>query len=194
MKEHGHRRVHSHDNIKPEETNKSSDVERVNCECCGMAEDCTPTYISRVRDNFYGKWLCGLCIEAVQEKKRKYHMFNNEQALEAHMTICKQFNKKNRVNPNLSLADAMANFARKRSQLRESSRAPAMARTLSCGPWIHQWTELLELRSWHHEFYVVMKFTLILEGMAVIIILRVYVICLCKRLKIDHSIVMRTNI
>lgn len=135
MKEHGHRRVHSHDNIKPEETNKSSDVERVNCECCGMAEDCTPTYISRVRDNFYGKWLC---TEAVQEKKRKYGKFSNEQALEAHMAICKQFNRNTRVNPNLSLADAMINFARKQSQLRVSS---AVVRPCSCGPWISHWSD-----------------------------------------------------
>jgi len=135
----GQRRVYSHEPPETEETtnqnNKASEVERVNCECCGMAEDCTPTYISRIREKYYGKWLCGLCTEAVQEKKRKYREFTSEQALEAHMTICKQFNRKTRVNPKLSLADAAIIFARRRSQLRNSGDSARPARTCSCGPW-----------------------------------------------------------
>ena len=119
-----------------------NEVERVNCECCGMAEDCTPTYISRIREKYYDKWLCGLCSEAVQEKKRKYRKFTNEQALEAHMAICKQFNRNTRMNPKLSLADAMINFARKRSQQRNSGGSyPSTARparTCSCGPWLNR--------------------------------------------------------
>jgi len=133
----GHRSVCPDELLTTDETNE---VERVNCECCGMAEDCTPSYISQIRENYCGKWLCGLCMEAVREKQRKYQEFTIEQALEAHMAICKQFNSNTRVNPKLSLADAMINFARRRSQLRDAGRASGAptrpARTSSCGPWL----------------------------------------------------------
>nr|CAD1829842.1 unnamed protein product [Ananas comosus var. bracteatus] len=43
----------------------------VECECCGMSEDCTPKYISRIREAFCGKWVCGLCAEAVREQQKK---------------------------------------------------------------------------------------------------------------------------
>ncbi|KAF8393426.1 hypothetical protein HHK36_021670 [Tetracentron sinense] len=43
-----------------------SEVEDAKCECCGMREECTPEYIQRVRDNFSGKWICGLCAKAVK--------------------------------------------------------------------------------------------------------------------------------
>ncbi|KAF2301165.1 hypothetical protein GH714_020572 [Hevea brasiliensis] len=48
-----------------------SEVEDAKCECCGMSEECTPEYIDRVRNKFLGKWICGLCAEAVKEEKEK---------------------------------------------------------------------------------------------------------------------------
>ncbi|KAG0486421.1 hypothetical protein HPP92_008516 [Vanilla planifolia] len=48
-----------------------SEVENANCECCGMSEECTPEYIRRVRARFCGRWICGLCSEAVKEEMQK---------------------------------------------------------------------------------------------------------------------------
>ena len=31
----------------------------VQCECCGIAQECTPTYIGRVRAHFHGRWGIG---------------------------------------------------------------------------------------------------------------------------------------
>ncbi|GMI75706.1 hypothetical protein HRI_001239900 [Hibiscus trionum] len=48
-----------------------SEVEDAKCECCGMSEECTPEYIERVRSKYMGKWICGLCAEAVKEEMEK---------------------------------------------------------------------------------------------------------------------------
>ena len=43
-------------------------VECAKCECCGLVEDCTRDYILGVRAAFGGRWLCGLCSEAVRDE------------------------------------------------------------------------------------------------------------------------------
>ncbi|KAJ8452095.1 hypothetical protein Cgig2_016676 [Carnegiea gigantea] len=48
-----------------------SEAEDAKCECCGMSEEYTPGYIKRVREQFCGKWICGLCSEAVKEEMEK---------------------------------------------------------------------------------------------------------------------------
>jgi Protein of unknown function (DUF1677) len=78
-----------------------------------MEEDCTPTYISRVRESFSGKWICGLCGEAVKEQLSKDPSLSKEKALEAHTAICRKFNSTIRLNPNFYLASAMRDMAKK---------------------------------------------------------------------------------
>ncbi|KAJ4797425.1 DUF1677 family protein (DUF1677) [Rhynchospora pubera] len=85
----------------------------IKCECCGMEEDCTPTYISKIRELFSGKWICGLCAEAVKELLTKDPSISKETALEAHMAMCKKFNSTIRLNPNFYLASAMKDVAKK---------------------------------------------------------------------------------
>lgn len=41
------------------------EVEWAECACCGLREECTPTYAAGVRARYGGRWLCGLCGEAV---------------------------------------------------------------------------------------------------------------------------------
>ncbi|KAH0453665.1 hypothetical protein IEQ34_017989 [Dendrobium chrysotoxum] len=74
---------------------QADQVMLIKCECCGMAEDFTPNYVSRVREFFFGRWICGLCSEAVKEKKRK-RKISLEEALDRHMEICMKFNMKRR--------------------------------------------------------------------------------------------------
>lgn len=38
------------------------------CACCGLKEECTPTYAAGVRALYGGRWLCGLCSDAVGEE------------------------------------------------------------------------------------------------------------------------------
>ncbi|KAK6284475.1 PREDICTED: uncharacterized protein LOC18596005 [Theobroma cacao] len=93
-----------------------SEVEDAKCECCGMSEECTPEYIERVRNKFLGKWICGLCAEAVKEEMEK-NGGKIDEALSAHMNTCARFNKFGRAYPALLTAEAMREILRKGSRL-----------------------------------------------------------------------------
>ncbi|KAK9131436.1 hypothetical protein Sjap_011923 [Stephania japonica] len=64
----------------------------VKCDCCELAEECTPEYIKRTRDQNQGKWICGLCGEAVRDEVfRSGRMISDAEALNRHMNFCKKF-------------------------------------------------------------------------------------------------------
>jgi hypothetical protein len=70
------------------------EVEAVSCECCGLEEECTGEYIGGVRAYFGGRWLCGLCSEAVKYEAGKCAgagagAGDVEEAVRAHMAICR---------------------------------------------------------------------------------------------------------
>ncbi|VAH21310.1 unnamed protein product [Triticum turgidum subsp. durum] len=90
----------------------------VQCECCGIAEECTPTYIGRVRAHFHGKWVCGLCAEAVKERQQRDPDLAVAAAVDATAALCQRFNSTVRLNPKLSLASSMRDIARKSCQHR----------------------------------------------------------------------------
>ncbi|KAK4267409.1 hypothetical protein QN277_024195 [Acacia crassicarpa] len=89
-----------------------SEVEDAKCECCGMSEECTQEYIERVRDKFLGKFVCGLCSEAVKEETEK-NGGKKEEAINAHMNACVRFNKFGRAFPVLFQAEAMKEMLKK---------------------------------------------------------------------------------
>ncbi|GMY34350.1 hypothetical protein FCV25MIE_29592 [Fagus crenata] len=89
-----------------------SEVEDARCECCGMSEECTPEYIEKVRNKFFGKWICGLCTEAVKEEVEK-NGGKREEALSTHMSACVRFNKFGRAYPVLFQAEAMREMLKK---------------------------------------------------------------------------------
>uniref|UniRef100_A0A1D1Z105 ATP-dependent Clp protease ATP-binding subunit ClpX n=1 Tax=Anthurium amnicola TaxID=1678845 RepID=A0A1D1Z105_9ARAE len=119
-----------------------SEVEDAKCECCGMSEECTPEYIRRVRDRFCGRWICGLCSEAVKEEVEKKGA-GKEEAVHAHMSVCARFNKFGRTHPVLYQAEAMREILKrcssrsKSSSPREKTGAPkkgGITRSTSCIP------------------------------------------------------------
>ncbi|XP_073006160.1 uncharacterized protein [Typha latifolia] len=89
------------------------EIESVKCECCGLKEDCTQDYISSVKANFDGKWLCGLCSEAVRDEVGKETKKGHgvEEAMRAHMAFC----RRTRANPAVEVADGMRQMLRRRS-------------------------------------------------------------------------------
>ncbi|KAL5976785.1 hypothetical protein ACLOJK_021119 [Asimina triloba] len=111
-----------------------SEVEDAKCECCGMSEECTPGYIRRVRERFRGKWICGLCAEAVKEEVEKTAGGDLEAALGAHMSACVRFNRIGRAYPVLYQAEAMREILKKSSSqmegrgLRAKSNSPRSMR------------------------------------------------------------------
>ncbi|KAK3426672.1 hypothetical protein EUGRSUZ_F03067 [Eucalyptus grandis] len=98
-----------------------SEVEDTKCECCGMSEECTPEYIERVRKRFSGRWICGLCAEAVKEEAEK-NGGRRDEALMTHMSTCAKF-KKIRAYPALFQANAMREILKK-SSVRAKSLSP----------------------------------------------------------------------
>ncbi|KAH7431114.1 hypothetical protein KP509_08G030200 [Ceratopteris richardii] len=116
--------------------------EQVKCECCGLIEECTPTYIAHVRDAFCGKWVCGLCAEAVKEehaRRAKDNELGMEAALDAHMSMCMQFSKagSKRMKEVPDIAAAMTRLLRRSmdgsiSPRPMSSPRRAFSRTKSC--------------------------------------------------------------
>ncbi|OEL26620.1 hypothetical protein BAE44_0012359 [Dichanthelium oligosanthes] len=112
-------------------------VEDARCECCGMQEECTPEYVRRVRERYCGRWVCGLCAEAVNGEAEGRHGGRTEEALEAHMAVCGRFNRVGRANPVLMQTEAMREILRKRSgskSPRDHAPAGALARSSSCIP------------------------------------------------------------
>lgn len=120
-----------------------SEVEDAKCECCGLSEECTPEYISRVRDKFSGKLICGLCSEAVKEEMEKKGG-KIEEALSEHMSACAKFNRFGRTHPVLFQAQAMKEILKKGSSRAKSlsprdlkgaaSKKGGIARSSSCIP------------------------------------------------------------
>jgi len=68
------------------------EVESVKCDSCGFTEECTLAYISKVRQRYQGRWLCGLCVEAVKDEVvRSERLITIEEALNRHISFCKEF-------------------------------------------------------------------------------------------------------
>lgn len=104
------------------------DIELVKCECCGLKEDCTQDYISEVKSKFEGKWLCGLCSEAVRDEVSRGHNnkpFGVEEAMKAHMSFCRKY----KSNPANRVADGMRQMLRRRSDV--SSASPGSSKKYS---------------------------------------------------------------
>ncbi|RZC80803.1 hypothetical protein C5167_043383 [Papaver somniferum] len=94
------------------------DIEMIKCECCGLKEECTQDYIAEVKAKFDGKWLCGLCAEAVRDevtrenkKKKKIPFEVDEEAMKAHMSFCRKF----KSSPAKRVADGMRQILRRGS-------------------------------------------------------------------------------
>ena len=71
---------------------QSGEVKSVKCECCKLTEECTEEYISRVRERYQGRWICGLCIEAVKDEiGRSGRRISTEEALDRHSSFYEEF-------------------------------------------------------------------------------------------------------
>ena len=87
------------------------DVKFADCECCGLREECTLEYIERVRRIFYGRWICGLCAEAVKDEinRSSPRLITTDQALDQHTAFCRS----RRSFPEEDLISAMMQLLRR---------------------------------------------------------------------------------
>ncbi|CDO99075.1 unnamed protein product [Coffea canephora] len=104
------------------------EIELVKCDCCGLKEDCTQDYISEVKANFDGKWLCGLCSEAVRDEvNRGKKQSGMDEAVKAHMAFCRKY----KSNPAIRVADGMRQMLRRRSGDLSSSSSSSSSKKYS---------------------------------------------------------------
>lgn len=70
----------------------AADVDFAKCDCCGLTEECTLAYIERIRERYQGKWICGLCAEAVKDEVvRSKRLISTEEAMSRHINFCNKF-------------------------------------------------------------------------------------------------------
>ncbi|CAN1827395.1 hypothetical protein LINPERHAP1_LOCUS31924 [Linum perenne] len=99
----------------------TTEVESATCDCCGLTEECTPAYIEKVRERYNGRWVCGLCGEAVKDeivRRRDDEMLiiTTEEALTSHINFCKKFASApppEMIDPAIHLISAMRQILRR---------------------------------------------------------------------------------
>lgn len=129
------------------------EIQFAQCECCGLTEECTPAYIERIRERYMGKWVCGLCAEAVKDEViRAERLITTEEALNRHLNVCKMFRSSAGGDPTSQLITAVRHILRRsldpRGGLRSSpasptrhvaeKKCPVLSRSESCFPDISQ--------------------------------------------------------
>ncbi|KAK1434232.1 hypothetical protein QVD17_11151 [Tagetes erecta] len=112
----------------------ATEVEFAECDCCGLTEECTPEYMERIRERYKGKWICGLCGEAVKDEiVRSERLISTEEAMMRHMTFRKASRSSGPPpNPAVHLITAMRQILRR--SLDSSAAAAAAARSMPSSP------------------------------------------------------------
>ncbi|XP_022636014.1 uncharacterized protein LOC106760379 [Vigna radiata var. radiata] len=106
--------------LERQELGAIEEVEQAECQCCGLKEDCTSVYITEVEECYCGKWVCGLCSEAVKERVGPCpSTVAMQDALNSHRDFCQEYNA-TRLNPQLSLTHSMREIAKRSFQNRKS--------------------------------------------------------------------------
>lgn len=91
-----------------------TEVDFVKCDCCGLTEECTLSYIAKIRERYQGRWICGLCAEAIKDEVfRSGRIISSEEALNRHMNFCMKFNSSTPTDSTELLISAMKQIVRK---------------------------------------------------------------------------------
>ncbi|XP_073134785.1 uncharacterized protein [Henckelia pumila] len=116
----------------PGSTNPSSqsELDFAKCDCCGLTEECTLSYIENIRERYGGKWICGLCAEAVKDEiLRCQKLISPDEAMARHFSFCNKFRASGPPqDPTVRLIRAMSQI------LRKSLDSPKTLRSMPCSP------------------------------------------------------------
>lgn len=116
----------------------AAEVEFVKCHCCGLTEECTQNYIAKVRERYQGRWICGLCAEAVKDEFcRSRRNISTDEAVKRHVNFCEQFRTSSPPSkPTEDLISAMKQLLRRTldSPKKEGFVYGSMLRSKSCFP------------------------------------------------------------
>lgn len=139
MNQSDHNRTTSSESELTVLANQTEEEELAKCECCGLTEECTQTYITMIRQRYQGKWICGLCAEAVNYEMR---LFSTEDALVQHMSFCNHFKSAvNPPDPAVHLISAITRILRRgtsSTKLGRFNRSEISVSSLSSSSKLHQ--------------------------------------------------------
>ncbi|KAH6804765.1 DUF1677 family protein [Perilla frutescens var. frutescens] len=117
---------------------KKTELVVAKCDCCGLTEECTEAYIKRVRDRYSGRWICGLCAEAVKDEvARSGRGIGAEEAMNRHMSFCRNFKTQSPPkNPTEELISAVKQLLLRSLDSPRSGpgKKPGLLRSQSCQP------------------------------------------------------------
>ncbi|MED6155965.1 hypothetical protein PIB30_010311 [Stylosanthes scabra] len=109
-------------------------VSSVKCYCCGLTEECTPRYIDRVRERYDGRWICGLCAEAVKEETSKSRRdISTDEALKRHVSFFQEFRSSSSSSSPQDLILAMKQLLLRSLDSSSSSSSPPPPRSSGGG-------------------------------------------------------------
>ncbi|EYU25722.1 hypothetical protein ABFS82_04G092800 [Erythranthe guttata] len=106
------------------------DVDFAKCDCCGLTEECTPSYIETIRERYGGKWLCGLCAEAVKDEiLRCRKLISLDEAMARHLNFCNKIRApRPPLDPTVHLIRAMTQVLRKSLESSKSMPSSPISR------------------------------------------------------------------
>ncbi|XP_057786702.1 uncharacterized protein LOC131004115 [Salvia miltiorrhiza] len=106
------------------------EVDFAKCDCCGLTEECTLSYIETIRERYGGKWICGLCAEAVKDEiMRCQKLISPDEAVARHFSFCSKFRASGPPeDPTVHLIRAM------RRVMRKGLESPKSMRSMPCSP------------------------------------------------------------
>nr|XP_043624964.1 uncharacterized protein LOC122596450 [Erigeron canadensis] len=128
--------MHTTESTKQNNSETTTEVEFVQCDCCGLTEECTPAYIQRIRERYQGKWVCGLCGEAVQDEiLRSQRLISTDEAVARHVAFCRSPSSSlgqvsAAADPTVKLISAMRQILRRSLD----SSSPGFVRSTPCSP------------------------------------------------------------
>ncbi|XP_030473423.1 uncharacterized protein LOC115691026 [Syzygium oleosum] len=101
------------------------------CDCCGLTEECTPAYIECVRERHNGKWICGLCAEAVKDEilrdNESQKAVGTEEAMAKLRSFCKRSSDSTGPppNPTVLLISAVRQILKRGLESRSAPGSPS---------------------------------------------------------------------
>lgn len=120
--------------VKVDGGSGGGDVEFVKCECCDLTEECTLSYITAVKESNHGRWICGLCTEAVKDEMERSCSESEEEALDRHMRFCKKFQSSMTSPPANPTEDLISAVKQLLIRTLDSPRSPRSPRSSSNEP------------------------------------------------------------
>lgn len=125
--------------VKEVETTEVEAVATAKCSCCGLVEECTHAYIARVRERFGGRWVCGLCAEAVKEERGRSlnesegeKVITMDEAIKRHTKFRQQFSSSTPHNKDFILAMKQILFRTLDSPRKDLFTCRPLGRSQSC--------------------------------------------------------------